>query len=76
MQTLQKLVYNLYYNMKKIVLVLLFLLHSTVSFSQEIFQIPKKTTQKGFVEIDFLSVKMPNDNSGNPESNMGLAGTH
>lgn len=38
---------------------------------------PTKKTQKGFIAIDFLSTKMPDDAlTGNPEINMGLTGTH
>lgn len=37
---------------------------------------PIKKTQKGFAAIDYLSVKMPLDNDGNPEENMGLTGIH
>jgi hypothetical protein len=62
--------------MKKIFIVLLFLLSSHVLSSQENNLIPKKKTQKGFASMDYLSIKMPNDEDGNPEINMGITGIH
>ena len=59
--------------MKKI-----FLFFALVSFitinSQE--KLPIKRSQNGFAAIDYLSVKMPLDEDGNPEENMGLTGIH
>ena len=44
--------------------------------SQEQNTIPVKNTQLGFANIDYLSIKMPNDKFGNPEINMGITGIH
>jgi hypothetical protein len=60
--------------MKKIVLII-FLLSLNLGYSQENSS-PKKRTQKGFGSLDFISVKMPNDQFNNPEDNMGLTGVH
>ncbi|MFN0729955.1 hypothetical protein [Polaribacter gochangensis] len=62
--------------MKKIVVFLLFCTYSQVLFSQEKESIPTKFTQNGFANLDYISVKMPNDEDGNPEINMGLTGIH
>ncbi|WP_347173784.1 hypothetical protein [Polaribacter uvawellassae] len=62
--------------MKKIVILLFICIYSQVHFSQEKETIPTKFTQNGFINLDYLSVKMPNDEFDNPESNMGLAGIH
>ena len=62
--------------MKKSLFAFLILLVFTVN-AQENSQIPIKNTQKGFIAVDFLSTKMPDDIlTGNPEVNMGLIGTH
>ena len=56
--------------MKKIITLIL-LLSGIAFFAQE------KNTQKGFISLDFLSTKMPDDIlTGNPETNMGLTGVH
>lgn len=60
--------------MKKITLII-FLLSLGLTYSQE-SSFPKKMTQKGFGSLDFISVKMPNDQFNNPEDNMGLTGVH
>jgi hypothetical protein len=62
--------------MKKTSLLLLAIITSYSLFSQEKSIIPKKTTQSGFGAIDYLSIKMPNDEDGNPEINMGITGVH
>jgi len=62
--------------MKKIFILTLFLLNSHLLISQEKNIIPKKQTQLGFGSIDYLSVKMPLDEDGNPEVNMGVTGIH
>lgn len=62
--------------MKKSSLVILILLSSFTLLSQENNTIPQKQTQKGFVNLDYISIKMPNDIFGNPEINMGLTGIH
>ncbi len=60
---------------KTAILIILFL--STLSLSsQENNAIPKTQTQTGFGSIDYLSVKMPLDEDGNPEINMGITGIH
>lgn len=60
--------------MKKITLII-FLLSLGLGYSQE-SSFPKKMTQRGFGSLDFVSVKMPNDQFNNPEDNMGLTGVH
>ncbi|NVK53491.1 MAG: hypothetical protein HWD85_11200 [Flavobacteriaceae bacterium] len=60
--------------MKKIIL-LIYLFITFLGFSQE-NSIPKKMTQHGFGNIDFISVNMPNNEFNNPEENMGLTGLH
>jgi hypothetical protein len=60
--------------MKKIAVVLSVFI-TTIIVAQE-NQIPKKFTQNGFANLDYISVKMPNDEFNNPEENMGLAGVH
>jgi hypothetical protein len=62
--------------MKKIFILTLFLLSSQLITSQENNAIPKKQVQKGFASIDYISVKMPIDEDGNPEVNMGVTGIH
>lgn len=62
--------------MKKILLLFLMLCHCLALFSQENNSAPQKQTQKGFLAIDYASVKMPTDQFGAPENNMGLAGVH
>lgn len=59
--------------MRKVIFAFL-IVSSIISTAQEL--IPTKKTQRGFVNIDYLSVKMPNDILGNPEENMGLGGIH
>ena len=49
---------------------------STTLFSQEKNTIPQKQTQNGFASLDYISVKMPNDEFNNPEINLGLTGIH
>ena len=61
--------------MKKIIL-LIIVLSSTTLFSQEKNTIPQKQTQNGFASLDYISVKMPNDEFNNPEINLGLTGIH
>jgi hypothetical protein len=39
-------------------------------------KIPQKETQKGFIAVDFLSIKMPLDRFGNQEPNMDFTGIH
>lgn len=39
-------------------------------------KIPQKETQKGFISVDFLSIKMPLDRFGNQEPNMDFTGVH
>ena len=60
--------------MKKIFL-LIFLISFQYATSQE-KEIPKKETQKGFVAVDFLSIKMPLNEFGNKELNMNFTGIH
>jgi|GEM_PF-807735 len=63
--------------MKKTLLLFLMLCNWVALFSQEKIKNPTyKQTQKGYFSVDYLSVKMPNDFSGNPEINMGLSGIH
>ena len=62
--------------MKKTSLFLLAIITSYSLFSQEKNTLPKKQTQKGFGSIDYFSVKMPLDEDGNPEVNMGITGLH
>lgn len=62
--------------MKKTSLFLLAIITSHALFSQENATIPKKKIQKSFGSIDYLSIKMPNDEDGNPEVNMGITGIH
>tara|TARA_R110001599_G_scaffold35840_6_gene113005 strand:- start:6104 stop:7651 length:1548 start_codon:yes stop_codon:yes gene_type:complete len=62
--------------MKKIIISLLICVYSQVLFSQEKETIPAKFTQNGFINLDYISVKMPNDEFNNPEENMGLTGIH
>ncbi|MDG2194036.1 MAG: hypothetical protein P8K77_04125 [Polaribacter sp.] len=62
--------------MKKTLLLVLILCHSLALFAQENNSIPRKQTQKGFLTIDYASVKMPTDKFADPENNMGLAGVH
>ncbi len=63
------------YKFMKNILTLVLLLHGFLLFSQESF-IPIKHTQKGFISVDFLSTKMPDDIDGNPEVRMGVTGIH
>lgn len=60
--------------MKKSILVFLTVLTSLSLFSQKKYL--TKNTQDGFATIDYLSVKMPLNEDGNPEENMGLTGIH
>ncbi len=62
--------------MKKTSLLLLAIITSFTLFSQENNNIPKKSIQKSFGSIDYFSVKMPLDEDGNPEVNMGVTGIH
>lgn len=56
----------------------LFLILGThLVMSQNTSEVPKKNTQKGFLQLDYMSVKMPLDfNLGYQEANMGFAGVH
>ena len=60
--------------MKKYVFVLSFLM-AYVSYAQDI-QIPEKKAQQTFLMADFLSIDMPEPDSGRVESNMGVTGIH
>jgi len=62
--------------MKKAFILTLLLLSSHLVISQESNAIPTKQTQTGFGSIDYLSIKMPIDEFGNPEVNMGITGIH
>jgi hypothetical protein len=62
--------------MKKTFILILFLLSTHLVISQEKSAIPKNQTQKGFASIDYLSIKMPLDEFGYPEINMGITGIH
>lgn len=63
--------------MKKTSLFLLAICCSSMSLlSQENNTVPKKQTQTGFGAIDYFSIKMPIDENGNPEINMGMTGVH
>jgi len=62
--------------MKKIFIILLICAFTQVVISQEKEDIPTRFTQNGFVSLDYISVKMPNDEFNNPEVNMGLTGIH
>ena len=62
--------------MKKIIIFLLIFIQTQIIFSQENETIPEKFTQNGFVNLDYVSVKMPLNELGNPEKNMGLTGVH
>ena len=60
--------------MKKLVVVLLLMLWSYFSVAQS-EKIPEMKTQKGFIKIDFLALKMPETNILN-EPSMGFMGAH
>ena len=62
--------------MKNIFTFLLVCVFSITIFSQENEIFPVKFTQNGFASLDYISVKMPNDEFNNPEINMGLTGIH
>ena len=62
--------------MKKTIAFIIICVFTQVIFSQEQKNIPTKFTQNGFASLDYISVKMPNDEDGNPEINMGLTGIH
>ena len=62
--------------MKKLFIFLLIVFISEFFFSQEKENIPTKFSQSGFANLDYMSVKMPNDVFNNPEANMGLTGVH
>lgn len=56
--------------MKKIILLIISLIFAQFSISQE-KNVPEKKTQNGFGKLDFLSIKMPQN-----DPNMGFAGIH
>ena len=60
--------------MKKVA-VLFSVFITNILLAQEI-KVPKKMTQTGFGSLDYISVKMPNDELNSPEENMGLTGIH
>ena len=62
--------------MKNTFTLLLICVFSQILFSQVNETIPTKFTQNGFASLDYISVKMPNDEFNNPEINMGLTGIH
>jgi len=62
--------------MKKTITFLLIFIKIQVLFSQEDEIIPTKFIQNGFLNLDYVSVKMPLNDFGNPEINMGLTGIH
>jgi hypothetical protein len=62
--------------MKKIIVFLLICISTQTLFSQKKETVPTKFTQNGFASLDYISVKMPINEEGNPEINMGLTGIH
>lgn len=61
--------------MKKYFLVLLAIFSVQFLTAQTTLEIPKKNTQKGFLQLDYMSVNMV-DKLNQPEENMGFSGIH
>ena len=61
--------------MKKSSLFVLALISVFSLYSQE-KTVPNAKLQNGFTKLDYLSIKMPIDEDGNPEVNMGITGVH
>lgn len=61
--------------MKKSSLFVLALISVFSLYSQE-KSVPNAKLQNGFTTLDYLSIKMPIDEDGNPEVNMGITGVH
>lgn len=63
--------------MKKYILSLYWIICCQFIIAQNTVNLPKKNIQKGFLQLDYMAVKMPFDFELNsPEKNMGFAGVH